>query len=109
MKREYAFSHDIIRRRWKDYTAPATRAEFAAIFAAVLPEDELPAVNDIADDSISDLPSGAAYADAAYLLYRAGVLIGNESGAFQPEDYITRAEVALIVTRVVEAEKRVQL
>lgn len=106
---EYAFANGIIRRRFTDYTAPATRVAFASIFAAVLPEKELPAINDIADGSVSDLPSGAAYADAAYLLYRAGVLIGNESGAFQPEAHITRAEVALIVTRVVEAGKRVQL
>ena len=106
---EYAFANDIIRRRFPDYTAPATRAVFASIFAAVLPEEELPAVNDIAAGSVSDLPAGAPYADAAYLFYRAGVLIGDESGAFQPEAHITRAEVALIVTCVVEAGKRVQI
>lgn len=104
---EYAFAHNIIRRQYPDYHAAATRAEFAVIFAAVLPETAFASLSDIADGSVPDIPSTAAYADAAYLLYRAGVLIGDESGLFQPDTYISRAEVALIVTRVVDVRSRV--
>ncbi len=104
---EYAAAHSILTQRYADYTAPATRAIFASIFAEILPASELPAVNQVADGEIYDIPEGEDYADAAYLLYRSGVLIGNENGAFEPEAQITRAEVALIVTRMVEAGRRV--
>ena len=105
----YAAANHITSGTYEDYLKPATRAEFAAIFAAVLPEKELPAVNDVADGSVSDIPKTADYAAAAYLLYRAGVLIGNENGDFKPDANITRAEVAVIVTRMIVPENRVTL
>lgn len=103
---EYAAAHSILPQRYADYAAPATRAEFASIFAKALPASELAAVNNIEDGEIPDIPADAEYAEAAYLLYRAGVLTGNENGAFQPDVQITRAEVALIVTRMVEVGER---
>ncbi len=106
---EYAFAHNIIRRQYPDYQAAATRAEFAQIFAAVLPERELAALREVADGAVPDIPSDARYAGAAYLLYRAGILLGNDCGEFQPDASISRAEVALIVTRMVDASLRTAL
>lgn len=106
---DYAFREGFVTERYADYGVPATRAQFARIFAAVLPEWELEEINDVKDGSVSDIPGGASYADAAYLLYRAGVLIGDENGNFRPNDNITRAEVSLIVTRMVDPASRVRL
>lgn len=103
---EYAFAHNMLRRQYPDYTAPLTRAEFSVLFAQTMPEEEFAAIRTIPDDSVADIPSGAGYAGAAYLLYRAGVLLGNEHSEFQPDKNISRAEVALIVTRIVDKTLR---
>ena len=104
----YAFANRMIAGPYDSYTKAATRAEFAQILAAALPAEELASVNDVADGSIPDIDADADYADAAYLLYRAGVLIGNEKGEFSPNAGITRAEVAIIVTRMVRPDARVR-
>lgn len=104
---EYAFAHNLTKRQFSDYGAAITRTQFAELFAATLPEAEFPALVDLPEGSIPDIPAGSAYAEAAYLLYRAGVLIGDEQGAFQPDATISRAEVALILTRIVDPDLRV--
>lgn len=104
---EYAFRHNILRRAYDEYEVSISRAEFAVIFAAALPESAYPVKNEIPDGSVPDIAADAPYADAAYLLYRAGILAGNEAGEFMPDHEITRAEAGLIVTRVAEDRKSV--
>lgn len=106
---DYAFQNNIIRRAYEDYEAPITRGEFAVIFAAALPESAYPVCNDIPDGSVPDIPIKSSYEDAAYLLYRAGILAGNENGEFLPDHQITRAESALIVTRIADESARVRI
>lgn len=51
----YALENGIINTTYADYDQPATRAQFASIFANALPEDALTAINDIADGAIAVL------------------------------------------------------
>ena len=93
-------------------TAYATRAQMAYLFAHCLPEEGLERINPVA--SISDVASyelGVIDGGEEILaLYRAGVLNGDpETHAFRPQDTITRAETAAIVTRLARPEERVKV
>lgn len=88
-----------------DYNATATRAEFAAILAAALPTEALTAINMVADGIIPDVDMKDA--QAIYMLYRAGILTGNDSaGTFTPKSSITRAAAAAIITRMADMSLR---
>ena len=50
------------------------------------------------------------YAESIYRLYRAGIVTGSdEYGTFLPENSITRAEAAAIVTRMAESDNRLSI
>ena len=101
----YALEQGILTRgEYKDYTAPATRADMAGLFAWALPATELTRINRIGD--LADVDQNTDYASEIYLLYSAGVLTGNEAGTFQPENTIDRASAAAILTRLVLPESR---
>lgn len=92
---------------YSDYTAPATRSEFAAIVARSIDPVDLQEINWIDDGAIPDVSMDMEAADAIYLLYRAGILTGNDAqGAFAPSSTITRAEAAAIITRIVDPSLR---
>ena len=88
-----------------DAAAPKTyahRDQFAAILASALPAEALEPINTVENDMIPDVPEGADYYDAIYLLYRAGVLTGSDGkGSFHPDTVIDRSSVAALVTRLV--------
>ena len=105
---DYCRENKIISKDY-DYSAFATRAGYMEIFAKALPEKALEEINTIAEDSIPDVPSSAPYADAVYKLYRVGVVTGvDEQHNCNPEANITRAEVAVIVARMMNADKRIR-
>lgn len=80
-----------------------------AIFANALPDEGLAAINNVPDDSIPDVPSSKAYATAVYKLYRAGILTGvDEAHNCNPLTNIKRSEVATILTRMMNEDKRVK-
>lgn len=90
-----------------DYNATATRAEFAAILAAALPTEALEAINMVTDGIIPDVDMKDVDAQAIYMLYRAGILTGNDSvGTFTPNSSITRAAAAAIITRMADTSLR---
>lgn len=106
---DYAIANGIIEAgEYADYSAKATRAQFARIFGGVLPDEAMPYINDIPDGFIPDITAGMACRNAAYHLYRAGILTGSdEAGTFRPDTHIVRAEVAAIVTRMaVQSQRR---
>ncbi|MDO4731902.1 MAG: S-layer homology domain-containing protein, partial [Bacillota bacterium] len=105
---DYAVANGIIKAgAYSDMNATATRAQFAMIFAAALPEAALPAINDVADGKIPDVKLADSCGAAVYKLYRAGILNGNDAaGSFSPASNIKRSEVAAIVNRMMNAEKR---
>lgn len=100
-----------------DYAAPATRLWTAKLLAHVLyltpPASASGAVPDV-----KDLPVGPAYtADKAFsdatqvpsdnqacirAVVAAGVMSGYPDGTFQPFSFLTRAEMSVIISRLVE-------
>ena len=94
----------------KDYPwdKNATRAGYVELFAHALPEESFRARNDIADGTIPDVSMSHPQAAEIYLLYRAGILTGNDAnGIFSPSDNIKRCQVAAILTRMmIESERK---
>lgn len=106
----YALETKLIDIPYTNYNIPATRAEFAKILAASVDPIDLEAINIVDDISIPAVDMSVDYADAVYLLYRAGVLSGSDAnGTFNPDSTITRAEAAAIITRIVEPNLRKQI
>jgi hypothetical protein len=103
---DYAVLKGIIAaNEFTDYNRAATRAEMAYIFSRTLPPDEFTAQNTV--NSLPDVNSDAPYYNEILMLYKAGVLSGNdEKGTFSPGNNITRAEAAAIISRVILPETR---
>lgn len=89
---------------YADYTRAATRAEMAYIFANALPDTEFSSINDV--DAIADVDEKTPYADSIILLYRAGVLTGDQAGFFHPDAPIDRASAAAVITRAALPDMR---
>ena len=97
-----------------DYHIPATRAQMACIFAATLPQewyDERNAqlVTDayLSRGFITDVDEYTPYQQEILWMYRKGIHVGAEdTGIFFPASTVTRAEVAALLTRMVEPELR---
>ena len=107
---DYAVTQGIIQEDdFADYTAAATRAQFAYILSGALPSGALEEMNTVEDDSLPDVKMGDAYAENIYTLYRVGILLGNdENGTFNPSGTITRAEAAAMASRVASEPLRVK-
>ncbi len=105
---DYAAAQGIIRAGdFADYTAAATRAQFAYILSGALPAGALEEINTVEDNSLPDVRMEDEYAANIYLLYRAGILSGNDDrGTFAPSGTITRAEAAVISSRIASAPLR---
>ena len=103
---DYATYNGIIQPgQFKNYTAYATRAEFASILEAALPDTALEAINYIGE--LPDVSWYSPYAEAIYTLYNAGVLTGSDTqGTFYPNKSIRRSEVATIVARMADPDMR---
>ena len=100
------FRRNIIESSYPNYNASARRAQFAEILSKSINPLDFEEINWIDDGAISDVPMNADYANAVYMLYRAGVLTGDDAGNFNPNSTITRAEAAAIITRIVDPDLR---
>lgn len=81
------------------YSTTITRGQMAHVFAAALPKKELAAINAVS--SLPDVDSSTPYHEDIFLLYRAGVLTGNDAkGTFTPDAPISRSQVAAIIARM---------
>ncbi len=105
---DYAVANGIIGAgEYSNFNANATRAQFSKILAASVPESALKAINKIAKGEVHDLPNNTEYAEAAYLLYNAGIITGTDAyGTFKADAEIMRSEAVTIVTRVVDTTLR---
>ena len=105
---DYAYENDIITAKFYtgDATANATRSQCAEIFANTLPDDALSQINKVPDGLIPDVNMENLYSESIYKLYRAGILTGNSNYDFEPNSYITRAEISAIITRMADTDKR---
>lgn len=46
-----------------------------------------------------DIPSGSYFDDAVGMMYESGIIKGYDDGRFGPDDYVTRAQVAVMLQR----------
>ena len=101
---DYATANGIIKSgAYADYSAYATRGQFALIFSAALPDTALGKINNVTVGSLPDVVGNETYGPAVYKLYNAGILAGNDKyGTFKPASNIQRSEVAAIVTRMAD-------
>lgn len=89
-----------------DMTAYATRADVASVIYRALPDFEYPRRNVV--DSITDMSSETPEYKYVKWLAEAGVLSWSRAnGVFSPDNYISRAEFATIIDRVIFPEDRV--
>jgi len=103
---DYAIGTGMIKSGdFTDYNRYATRAEMAYIFSRSLPESEFPARNTV--NSLPDVNSGTPYYSSIIMLYEAGIVSGSDAaGKFNPQNNITRAEAAVIISRVILVNTR---
>ena len=95
----------------KDYSwnASATRAGYMEIFADALPDGAMKEINEIPGGSIPDVPTSHPQAAPIYKLYRVGILQGSDlAHNCNPAANIKRAEVAAILTRMMDSSKRIR-
>lgn len=102
----YAKTNGIIAESdFADVTKKATRAQMAYIFFNSIPEWEFTEINSIS--RIPDVSVSNKYFHEIKGLYNAGILTGSDSkGSFYPDNNITRAEAAAIISRVVDVSLR---
>ena len=90
-----------------DLNKPITRGQFADMFANAFPASALKKINTVQHNAIPDVKTTDKFGAAIYLLYRAGVLVGNDAkGTFAPNSNIRRMEVAAITTRMADTSLR---
>ena len=104
----YALSKGFVKEgQFDSFDRPAKRYEVASVFENAMPDGYFSAKNYVAE--IPDVDASLPYEADLMNLYKAGVVMGSDSyGNFRPEDNITRAEAAAIITRVALPEKRLQ-
>ena len=103
---DYANENDILGNLGiGDFNAYIDRDIMAYYFSRALPESELSAINTV--KTLPDVKELDTVGAAVFMLYRAGILTGNDSyGTFEPDSKITRAQAAAIITRLAVASKR---
>ena len=90
----------------EDYSKNISRAELCTLFAAALPEETFNIINEI--KGIPDMDKQNEYYDIILMLYKAGIVLGDAEGNFNPYSDIKRSEVAAIINRVALPENRVK-
>lgn len=81
------------------------REELAALFRNILSDPDLPVINDVAATDIVDV--NPLYRNAVEDMYASGIFTGKDGGAFDPTGLTTRAEIAVVVTRLLRPALRV--
>ena len=105
---EYANRNGLRVSAFRNFSMPITRSDFAVIIESAFPDEALAPINHMPDGAVPDVYEHFSFGRSVYTLYRAGVLTGsNTQGAFFPNRTLTRAEAAIIVSRMIDADSRV--
>lgn len=102
---DYAVRYGIIKEGEYDLNAPATRAQFALILSAALPDAAFVPINHVM--ALPDVAADDPRLPAILRLYNAGILTGVDAqGSFDPDAPIPREQIAAMVTRVADSALR---
>ena len=106
---DYAMEHDII-DTGLEWDAPVTRAMYMEIFSRALPDEAFSETNTVSDGMIPDVDMSHPNVGAIYKLYRTGIVQGRDEAAriCDPGGNISRAEVAAILTRMMDSDTRIR-
>jgi len=91
----------------EDMTRAATRFEFIEIMDKAPQPMRTAAMREVADGYIPDLAEADEHGEIVYKWYRAGIIDGNDTHAFNGPNTITRAEAASILCRVMVLVERI--
>lgn len=105
----YAIKYGIVYKgEYKDFSANVQRKDMANIFSRLLKNITFKGINEI--NSIPDVSKNSSYYNSIKTLYEAGVVIGKDRhGNFKPDSYITRAEIAAIINRIMLENNRIKI
>lgn len=99
---KYVVDEKIAPRDFEDWDMPATRENVAYMLDKIADTTFL---NEVIEGSVEDIETSYAR-EAIYNMYKRGIFAGK---AFRPFDNINRLEMAIIVERMCDMEKRVKL
>lgn len=104
---DYCKNNNIVDPTNYELKTPITRGQFAEMFFNAFPAEALEEISAVQDDVLPDVKMNDPFSKAIYALYRAGVIVGQDSnGTFAPNSNIRRMEVAAITSRMAVASKR---
>lgn len=102
---DYAVANKLIAEAPADLDRPATRAEFASLLVAALPEREFETIH--SEIQFADLDETHPAYPTILLLSKAGVMQGRGGGRFDPDTKVKRCEAAAMLARCIRTEQRV--
>ncbi len=91
----------------EDLERVATRFELVDVLDRAVPDAHMTAIRQVSDWDITDLSEQDAYGPVVYKWRRAGIIEGDQNGAFGGDRDITRAEMAAILCRLTGEMPRV--
>ena len=94
----------------QDWNRPAKRSEVAGMLANCDNFYKMGFINpDVPMTDINDIDSNMKFSEEILTLYRAGVAVGDKNMRFHPNEKVTRAEVAAMVTRILYDDYKIEL
>jgi len=107
----YAYKNGIVTEEYDDYNAPASRAQVAVLFARAARSSgaDFREINPAAFGDLPDVSNEMWYAGAVYNMYRWGIITGDASRNIKPESDIKRREIAAIIMRMIDSDRRVKV
>ncbi len=111
---DYAYKKGIINSHYYDTIGSnaereATRAEFAEIISGALPSSAFSKINNYSSGVFTDVDAGTSTGRVIYMLYGAGVVTGMKDTLFGSSEKVNRGQVAAIITRMADFNKRVHI
>lgn len=98
--------YGILPADWTALNEPASRAQVAYLIAHALPASELKALRRV--ETLPDVAADDPFADEIFLLYRAGILNGNDAQrTFCGESNVLRSELAAMLARLIDPAQRI--
>ena len=91
---------------WTGLDESAARAEVAYLIAHALPASELKTLRRV--ETLPDVAAGDPFSSEIFLLYRAGILNGNDAQrTFRGDSRVLRAELAAMLARLIDPAQRI--